>query len=352
MFAVPKANQPAAIKRRKPPTNACNIFNSPRAKLSRGKRRIGISMDAIPLAPAAKVAKLQPPTPKVLHQPRTTKVVESQPTTKPSPASNHKKTTCLPLNATFNQLSHELQEYIVDYLEDHIPTMGALACVSKNLQEITYQDARWESHLRILQTRLFQGNTRIRGEAIAVAVADLPKVLPLSQRPLKSTQFLPWYDQQEKRMEAADTRQYRETTPLLVALQHANRVFQPDQDPWLYKDIGLRDYYQRLGQLGFWAEVCCQSYCFEHSQCYGCFDLLQFGRESPGVYCHRCGVDSLANIRIHLWTNILNQLPSIQLFRTLPRWTKAKHQQCWTALKDKSVEEYAAWVRENHERFG
>ena len=155
---------------------------------------------------------------------------------------------------------------------------------------------------------------------------------------------------------AKEDRRYQEHAPLVVALQHANRIFCPQKDSWMYQDISLREYYQHLGQLGFWAEIVCQCYGFEHNQCYACFELLQYGRAGPGVYCHTAGCggcDVFKTVRNHFWKVTLEHLPSIQLFRTfLPEYAKPVHRECLMAQRDYNPRQYAAWVRDTYERFG
>jgi hypothetical protein len=190
------------------------------------------------------------------------------------PPAKKSKAGPLPSNygsVNLGSLPEQMQLHILSYCD--VPTLGAVVPVCKNLCRLAKNDRLWEPHLRYLLRELFDSSLRFmehpwrgrRGLAVDPAT-------PLSQREdwRQSTALLRWF--QEPREGLGHKEIHKVTAKFLqAAVQYYNRRrVEPQrrqaqrscrQAPrrdvmherfaFLMKDVPLREYFHRVGNLAF-----------------------------------------------------------------------------------------------------
>lgn len=208
-------------------------------------------------------------------------------------------------------------EMILTYVD--IPTLGASAQASKRLIDVACRDSVWRSHLELLLQQLYDNCRKGPGE-------NADYIVPLSGRPLKSTEVAKWFHDHYTRLLGLELplAEIKEM-PLVDVMRRPLGTFSaqrlaPPQYQWFWKDVPLREFYYQAAKWAIWAEF---QYEFQEMEtedkCAVCLNG-QWAEECL------CGYYVMERFRDSLQNRFLQKLPSIQMFQRLPSLADPSHQ--------------------------
>lgn len=137
--------------------------------------------------------------------------------------------------------SAELRSHIVSFL--NIPSLGRCARVSKGFQASVMEDSSWSHHLKRLLRKVFDNAFYIEPkERGGKHTQKFKKIVPISKRPLQSTNFLQW------RQEWFDPPYWTmKSDAVMEGIKYDDGTLRY----WLARDVPLRTYYKEAGHYAW-----------------------------------------------------------------------------------------------------
>lgn len=189
-----------------------------------------------------------------------------------------------------------------------VPSLGACACVSKHLNELTKDDTVWSPHLKILMETLHSGS--LLGANPSDCKQSTKELMDRLQQEILPTSEDASESDAQRIIGIFCGRGFYYDTIMQDNQQDFATYNHPSLVDWLHKDLSARDYYKKAASLALWA---CVSYNLCMAELCHCTDC--------GSYCMfdcRCSGWGGAEFIQHCIFHHFRELPNIRLFRTPP----------------------------------
>jgi len=202
-------------------------------------------------------------------------------------------------DAAAGGLPMQIWDHVVGFLD--IPELGTCARVSNGLHAAVMKDATWEVHVKKLLQKLFDGAFYIEPKERSDWVNHCP--VPISMRPLKSTNFRSWYTEWTSPFMVNFHGEPRcRTWYMFISTAVSAPLPRGGQGcRWLFQDVPLRSYFKEAGTYAY-------------------LGYEQKSQGNSGGFTH-----DYDGVPLGVDPNMFRGLPNIRLFHGLGGYHRARH---------------------------